>query len=79
MKAAFLNQMKGNFIGIDEMVLVGVYAFFDSVADYDEPTVADKSKVVAVWDAMANRHNVNEWVTEFAHNKQTAKLRAEKK
>ena len=70
LKAAFVNNMEGNMIAISDMVLVGVYAFFDSVAEYDEDTAVDKSKMAEIWDVMAKLPIVHDCVTEYARNKQ---------
>ena len=79
LKTAFMNNMEGNVIGISEMVLVGVYAFFDSVAEYDEDTAVDKSKMAEIWDVMAKLPIVHDCVTEYARNKQHEEKKEEKK
>ena len=78
LKAAFVNNMEGNVIGISDMVLVGVYAFFDSVAEYDEDTAVDKSKMAEIWDVMAKQPIVHGCVTEYARNKQREEKKEEK-
>ena len=79
LKAAFVNNMEGNVIAISDMVLVGVYAFFDSVAEYDQDTAVDKSKMAQIWDVMAKLPIVHDCVTEYARNKQRAEKKEEKK
>ena len=79
LKAAFVNNMEGNVIAISDMVLVGVYAFFDSVAEYDEDTAVDKSKMAEIWDVMAKLPIVHDCVTEYARNKQREEKKEEKK